>query len=482
MTARRSGVEPGAVSAFFEMWSGTERVVTLYSQGVNQSAQGTDKVAAILNCHLATGPLGRAGMRPFSLTGQPNAMGGREVGGEPAGEARPDWWAVCEVARRMGFAAAFAFDGPAAIFREHAALSAFENHGARDFDIGGLSLLNDAAYDRFAPVQWPAPAGAPGGQARMFADGRLFTPSGRAQFVAIAPPVLAASPGGDFPFLLNTGRIRDQWHTMTRTGLSARLGAHLPDPFLEVNPEDAQALGLADGGFARVTTPQGAAVLRVAVTGAQTRGRLFAPIHSVVDPFSGQPDSKAVPARIGSANFAAYGFILARRRLRLPGDAAWGWSAIEGGFVARFATNENFASLLESAEAAAPNAERVIYRDPARGVFRAALIAEGRIAAVLFMGREGEVPAWSVLAAAWRSERLDTAARHLLLAGKAASRDFDSSPTICACFGVKSRAIETAIAAGADTTQAIGARLHAGTNCGSCLPELRKMILAAIPG
>jgi assimilatory nitrate reductase catalytic subunit len=112
----------------------------------------------------------------------------------------------------MGFGIAFDYSGPAAIFREHAALSAFENNGTRDFDLGSLANLSDAGYDALTPLQWPAPAGSPGGKKRMFADGRFFTPSGRARFIAIPEPVLAEAPDADFPFLLNTGRVRDQWH------------------------------------------------------------------------------------------------------------------------------------------------------------------------------------------------------------------------------------------------------------------------------
>ena len=279
MTARATGLSEPDVAAFFRMFAKTPRVVTLYSQGVNQSAQGTDKVNAILNCHLATGRIGRPGASPFSLTGQPNAMGGgksavsptslpriwalrlgistvyagsgrrrvspraeglkavqmfeaiargeikalwvmgtnpavslpdadavraalaklelfvvsenvrsndtvnagaqallpAQAWGEksgtvtnserrmsrqraflaPPGETRPDWWIVSEVARRLGFAAAFDFASEADVFREHAALSAFENGGSRDFDIGALQTLSNEAFDAMAPVQWP---------------------------------------------------------------------------------------------------------------------------------------------------------------------------------------------------------------------------------------------------------------------------------------------------------------------------------------
>jgi assimilatory nitrate reductase catalytic subunit len=133
----------------------------------------------------------------------------------PPGEARPDWWMLSEVARRLGWGAAFGYAGPADIFREHAALSAFENDGGRVFDIGALAALSDAEYDALAPVQWPRPQDGQG-RARLFGGGSGFTTEdGRARFVATPyrPPAEALLPG---MLVLNTGRVRDQWHTMTR--------------------------------------------------------------------------------------------------------------------------------------------------------------------------------------------------------------------------------------------------------------------------
>ena len=402
-TARATGLPAPAVQAFFELFAAAERTVTCFSQGVNQAAQGTDKVNAIINCHLATGRIGRPGTGPFSLTGQPNAMGGREVGGlanmlaahmgfspeeidrvrrfwgaprmaereglkavelfeaiaagrvkalwimatNPAvslpaadgardalrqldllvvsenvtatdtiargahvlfpaaawgekdgtvtnserrisrqraflplpGDARPDWWILAEVAKRMGFGDAFAYRSAADVFCEHAALSAFENDGGRDFDIGGLAELGEAEYESLEPVQWPVPAGSRQGRARFFAEGGFFTPDRKARFVAPAAPARPAARSDGFPFTLNTGRVRDQWHTMTRTGKTPRLAAHRPAPFVEVNPADAARLNLRHGDLARVSTAHGAAVLEVAVEEGQRPGSLFAPIH-----------------------------------------------------------------------------------------------------------------------------------------------------------------------------------------------------------
>ena len=127
----------------------------------------------------------------------------------------------------MGFADAFPYRGPADIFREHARLSGFENGGTRAFDISALSDVSDADYEVLAPIQWPVKAS--GGTPRLFGDGLFPMPSGRARFVASAPPVPAKRQGA-FPLTLNSGRLRDQWHTMTRTGLSPVLGANAPEP------------------------------------------------------------------------------------------------------------------------------------------------------------------------------------------------------------------------------------------------------------
>src|ERR1700675_371009 len=307
-TALATGLSEQDVAEFFQMFRNTPRVVTLYSQGVNQSAQGTDKVNAIINCHLATARIGKPGASPFSLTGQPNAMGGREIGGPPhqlaatmgftppdidrvrrfwkapriatheglkavqlfeaiargeikalwvigtnpavslpdadaaraslkklelfvisenvrsndtvnagahvllpahawgeksgtvpnserrisrqrafltpPGEAKPDWWIVSEVAKRLGFGAAFDFGSVADVFREHAALSAFENEGGRDFDIGALRSLSDEAFEAMAPVQWPTRSGDAEPQQRFFTEGGFFANARRARFIA----------------------------------------------------------------------------------------------------------------------------------------------------------------------------------------------------------------------------------------------------------------------------------------------------------
>jgi assimilatory nitrate reductase catalytic subunit len=588
--------------------------VTLYSQGVNQSAQGTDKVNAILNCHLATGRIGKVGASPFSLTGQPNAMGGREVGGlanqlaahmgfappdidrvrrfwkapriatheglkavqmfeaigrgeikalwvmgtNPAvslpnadvvrdaltkldlfvvsenvlsndtvaagphvllpalawgeksgtvtnserrisrqraflrapGEARPDWWILSEVAKRLGFGAAFAFNSAADIFREHAALSAFENNGARDFDIGGLKAVSDEGFDAMAPVQWPIRLDAQP-QMRFFAEGGFYANDRKARFVAPEMPALRGETTPARPLRLNTGRIRDQWHTMTRTGMSPRLGAHLPEPFVEVHPDDALKYSVTDGGFARITTDYGQCTLRVVVSRRQQRGMLFTPIHwstatatgarvgalvaSYTDPFSGQPENKATPAAIAPCEYVFRGFALSRTPLRLP-DHAWvARVAVSGGYGYLFADNADMRGWQAWMQAAAGD-DIAEYNDFGGGVYRAASFKGEQIEACLFIGPAGDAGDWNVVKSLFAADALSDTQRRLLLSGNAADGVASAGPVVCACFGVGRDAICNAIAAGARSPAEIGAKLKAGTNCGSCIPEMRRLI------
>lgn len=613
-TALATGLSEHDVATFFQMFRDTERTVTLYSQGVNQSAQGTDKVNAILNCHLATGRMGKPGASPFSLTGQPNAMGGREVGGlanqlaahmmftppeidrvkrfwkapriatheglkavqmfeainrgeikalwvmgtNPAvslpdadvvrealkklelfvvsenvlsndtvdagvhvllpalawgeksgtvtnserrisrqrsflpapGEARPDWWIMSEVAKRLGFGEGFDYKSAAQIFREHAALSAFENEGNRDFDIGALQDVSDDAYDALVPLQWPAREGqAPGD--RFFAEGGFFTPDRKGRFIAPEVPALKCETTVSRPLRLNTGRIRDQWHTMTRTGLSQRLGAHLPEPFVEIHPDDAGKYGVTDDSFARVTTDYGQCILKVVVSERQQRGALFAPIHwsemntshgrvgalvqSFNDPFSGQPESKATPASITPYEYVFRGFVLSRKQLALPAHLWWSRVAVSGGFGYLFADNADLARWPAWLDPIAGE-DFAEYRDFGGGVYRAASFAGDRIETCLFVGPAHDAGDWEVVKTMFAADVVSDEQRRLLLSGKSTEGVASTGPVVCACFGVGRATICDTIAAGAKTAAEIGAKLKAGTNCGSCIPELKRLI------
>ncbi|MGA2493153.1 MAG: nitrate reductase [Roseiarcus sp.] len=614
-TAARCGVAERDLAALLALWIGAPRVVTAFSQGVNQSARGTDKVNAILNVHLATGRIGKPGCGPFSLTGQPNAMGGREVGGlanqlaahmdfrpadvdrvrrfwsapamatapglkavelfeavergaikalwimstnpavslpradamraalgkldflvvsevsahvdglldaamvvlpaaawgekdgtvtnservisrqrpfrAPPGEAWPDWRQVSEVARRLGHGSAFAYRGPADIFREHAALSGFENDGARAFDIGAVATLSEAEYDALTPAQWPRRrAGA--GRKRFFSQGGFFHPDGRARFVAVEDPPSPRLTEA-FGLVLNTGRVRDQWHTMTRTGLSPRLARHREAPFVEVHPDDAARLGLSDGGFARMTTAHGAAELRVVATASQRRGSLFAPTHwtaatagrarvgalthASVDPVSGQPDSKATPATIAPSPIAAEGFLVARRRVALPDWLAHARIAVAGGEAVAFASAERPAALQAFlsnwlGRAASPS-RRV---DEGGQRFQSATFADGRLETLLHVAPKLDRAALDAAIALLARPTIDAQERRFALAGRTLAAGDSASPLVCACFAVRRDAIEAAIAAGAESVDAVGRATRAGTNCGSCRAEIRQLV------
>jgi assimilatory nitrate reductase catalytic subunit len=404
------------------------------------------------------------------------------------GDAMPDWWMVTQVAHRLGFGDQFPYRSAADVFREHAALSAFENDGTRDFDIGALATLDDDGYDALEPTQWPAPSGRPSRE-RLFADGHFFTPDHKARFI----PPESLAPGTettqDFPFRLNTGRVRDQWHTMTRTGMSPKLAAHRAEPFVDIHPADAARIGLRNDGFARVATRYGSGVLKVRLDAGQQPGMLFVPIHwsevnsaaarvgdlvaPVTDPHSGQPDAKATPAAIAPLEFRMRGFALTRVPIALLGDTWWVRIAVANGFGYSFATNQSPAAWRDHL-AGTFAGEPAEYVDEARGIFRAASFIDGRLGGCIFVGPAGAVPPWDAVKALFEADAIAERERQTLLSGRNGLPN--PGPVICACFAVGLAQIQNMVASGATTVENIGKALRAGTNCGSCLPELRKLV------
>ena len=618
--AAACGVAEEDLAQFYHLFARTERVVTLFSQGVNQSSAGTDKVNAIINCHLFTGRIGQAGRGPFSITGQPNAMGGREVGGlanqlaahldlesaehrdlvqrfwgspvvaeraglkavdlfeavgdgrvkaiwimatnpavslpdgdrvraalrncplvivsdmcptdttaladvvlpaaswgerdgtvtnsercisrqraflSPPGEAKPDWWAMCEVARRMGYGQGFGFASAAEVFQEHARLSAFENAGRRDFDLAGLADLKPEAYAQLAPVCWPVPAAGAGTQ-RMFADGRFYTPDGRARLVPVRhrPPV--HSPDGDYPLILNTGRIRDQWHTMTRTGRSPRLSTHITEPFAELHPFDAAQIGLRDNDLARLETAWGAMLARARISRDQRQGSVFVPMHwndrfaasgrvdalvnPVVDPVSGEPEFKHTPLRVQPQRCAWEGFALVREDLDTQDVDYWVRSLGQHGCWRYRLAGTQAPATAWSAWArlrlgARDGDEWLEYVDRGAGRYRAAVIRQGRLASCLFVDPSGNLPPWAWLEGLFEASVLDGPSRMSLLAGRAPGIVEDQGEIVCSCFQVGRNRLLRAMREGeAVTVEAIGDKLKAGTGCGSCVPELKRLL------
>ncbi|GAM74882.1 assimilatory nitrate reductase large subunit [Vibrio ishigakensis] len=388
----KTGLTASQLARFYSDFATTDKVVTVYSQGVNQSSQGSDKVNSILNCHLATGKIGKLGAGPFSVTGQPNAMGGREVGALantltahmeydnpqhlqaisdfwgtenlaskpglkaidmfdamlegkikavwimatnpmvslpdsakieaalkacpfvvvsdciadtattrmadlllPAqgwseksgtvtnserrisrqrrvlpspGMAKPDWWIVSQVGQRMGFGEAFDYLHEGEIFREYAKLTTLENsNGERDLNLIGLTQLDDQGYSKLSPQQWPVlEVQQELTNQRFFSDGSFFTQDKKANFIAVShsEPISQASEA--FPLLLNSGRTRDHWHTMTRTGLSARLAEHQAEPFVLIHPQTAKEYGVESNQIVAVSNEQGKCLVRAQIS------------------------------------------------------------------------------------------------------------------------------------------------------------------------------------------------------------------------
>jgi assimilatory nitrate reductase catalytic subunit len=589
-----TGLAVAQLSKFFDLLAAHPRTLTMFSMGANQSVGGVDKGNAVINLHLATGRIGKPGAGPFSITGQPNAMGGREVGGlastlavhmgfsdeeraaaqsfwnspaiapgpglkavdlfravdsgqikvlwimatNPAvsmpdagfvraaiakcplvivsdiiadtdtaklahiklpalgwsekdgtvtnsermisrqravfdapGEARADWAIIAEVAKRMGFTEGFNWASSKEVFAEFAAMTRACNAGKR-----ALIIAEPADYETMAPFQW-------GGDSP-FAAGGYSHADGKARLVSVMPiPVKAES---EHPLSLNTGRYRDQWHTMTRTGLSARLSQHRREPLLEVHPHDAVANGLTDRGFAEVHSASGTSRFRVKVTEDQRRGEIYAPMHwtdqmasdgrinrSVtpeVDPHSGQPGFKNSAARIAPYQSDWRGFLVTRLRPEFAPNIFWTASRLDGGWLVELAGQ----GAIETA-GLLPDGDTIEAFDKARGTRRIAVrSADGKLAAALFLTRSGTLPDRDWIAAQLAA---DAASAPELLAGRPVTPSPDRGAIVCVCFDVGTKTILGAIAAQSLTSvEAVGSAVNAGTNCGSCRPAIRALL------
>ncbi len=617
------GLSTEQVEQFYRLFARTERVVTLFSQGINQSSSGTDKVNSIINCHLLSGRIGRPGMGPFSITGQPNAMGGREVGGLanqlaahmeidnpedrdrvqrfwqspriadragykavemfdaiadgkikavwimatnpvvslpeadkvkkalegcelvvisdttrstdttqyahirlpalswgeregtvtnserrisrqraflPApGQARSDWWIITQIAQKMGFREQFDYADAHEIFSEHAALSGFENRGQRQFDISALANQSKDAYDDLEPVQWPVNQQQPQGTQRLYSNGLFNTSDNKAQFVPIKPSLPAALANTKSPYILNTGRVRDHWHSMTRTGKSPRLSSHIHESYVEIHPQDADQCGLVNGGLANISSDHGMIQVRVLVSDKQQPGSVFVPIHwnqqfssnarvgslikTVTDPYSGQPEFKHSVVNIQPVKYTWYGFILSRRGDLNPFLAGY-WNKSRGNGLWRYETAGNSTPEQWSSHARKlltndnhANSTWIEFYETSRHHYRAACFHGEQLSSCLFIGPDPDLPPRDWLIGLFEKESLSKAERDSLLTGKSLGNQQDVGAIICACFNVGEQTIQDTIRAQELTsTDEIGACLKAGTNCGSCIPELRTLL------
>ena len=624
------GVDADDIVRAAKLFATSKATLSLYCQGLNQSVQGTHKNAALINLHLATAQIGKPGAAPFSLTGQPNAMGGREVGGlanllsahrdmanpdhraevaklwgvedvpsqpgktavemfeavrsgqikalwiactnpaqsmpnlnlinealnvaefvvvqeafretettayadvllpattwgekegtvtnsercisrvlqavPPAGEARHDWQIVVDFAQRLAARLnkpdLLNFSSTEAIFDEHRATTI-----GRDLDIGGLSY---AVLEKQGPQQWPMPQGATQGKPRLYTDGIFPTATGKAKFVNARYVPVAEDINASYPLHLNSGRLRDQWHGMSRTGTVGRLFSHVEEPLVSMNAADMARRGLSDGDIVQVSSRRGKLTLRVEATEEMRAGQTFIPMHwgsrymsglgvnvlmsNAYDPISKQPELKH--AAIQVAKLALPWQMVAMRK----GDALnrmarlqpllknFDYAALgmfgrdEELVVMRVAHAEPVsAGLLAEIDTILgldDAAEVMNYRDAKRGISKRALMEDGKLLGVRLTGE--------TVARDWLKEIIAQGSdaqsmRPWLFAPLSAppAGQTQRGRIVCACMDVSEQEIMAEFKNGLDLP-AIQARLKCGTECGSCLPELKRLVAQPI--
>jgi assimilatory nitrate reductase catalytic subunit len=608
-----TGVSEADIETFYQWYADTANTISFYSMGINQSATGTDKCNAIINCHLATGRIGKIGAGPFSITGQPNAMGGREVGGlanilaahmdyssdnvalvsefwqsdsvntmpglkavdlfdavatgeikaiwimgtnpvvsmpnadkvkaalencdtvivsdcveetdttatanillpatgwgeksgtvtnserrisrqrslEPAaGQAKDDWWILTSVAKKMGFGASFSYQTARDIFVEHAQLSNFKNNGSRFFDISGLANLSEQEYDLLKPIQWPVKDQSSNGVVRLFEDGIFNTDNGKANFVSVK----AALPNSKYNRLwLNTGRLRDQWHTMTRTARAPRLLDHSDQPFASVNPTTAKQLDIQQDQLIQLSSKYGNALVIAKIDNDVKTAQVFAPIHwndqfsgnaridslvaPITDPISGQPELKYTPIDITAVAVSKWASILTRRKINCDSFIYWSCSSLvqNSGYLYQVALEEDF----NWQQYISANTSTTIaydhFSNPLVGDERFICNNNQQLEMAIYCHRDKrQLPQRTWLKGLFEKSLLGTTHWSMLTGEEYKLRS--TSRHICSCFKVSEDAIIKAINNGASTQAALGRELKCGTNCGSCIPELNELI------
>ncbi len=634
--ARICGISEDDLRAAARLIGGARGFLSLYCQGLNQSTQGTANNATLINLHLATGQIGRPGAGPLSLTGQPNAMGGREVGGmatllsahrelsnathraevatlwgipavpekpgktalemfeamaggeikcvwiactNPAqslpdqalvrdaltraelvvvqdafvntetmvyadvllpattwpekdgtmtnserriarvraaraapGETRADWQIVVDFARRLAArrpalpAHLFGYDAPAQIFDEHRASTA-----GRDLDITGLSY----AQLEQMPQQWPCATSSSPNVARLYTDGRFATPSGRARFYVAKLNAAPEPADAKYPFVLNTGRLRDQWHGMSRSGQVAKLFEHAPEPMVDMHPSDMARRGIPAGALVRVRSRRGEVLLRAQPQEGLRVGQVFIPMHwgsqwwsgaginaltlSARDPISHQPALKAATVAVERVEFCwelvaavtnADATLLSELRdeLRRFDYASLGcFGRAREGCVLRLAhPHEPDADLLARLlmRFGVPcDGQTVSYVDTRAGIARYVRLDDGKMVAFVVSGnRLGHDWLMDFIAS---GREIETMAARLVVPSARPPGAFNMpSPVICTCKNVTARAIETRLAtlgSHADAFSVLQRELGCASECGSCGPEVRRLIARGAP-
>lgn len=584
--------------------------------GINQSNSGVDKCQSIINCHLATGKLAKDGCGPFSITGQPNAMGGREVGGlsnqlaahmdienpehrstvqrfwqspticekpgykavdlfdaidsgkvkavwimatnpvvslpnrakvtralekcefvvvsdcvenndtlafanvklpatpwlekngtvtnserrisrqtnaiAPNGQAMHDWQIMANVAQAMGFSG-FNFNSVDEVFCESAALSGFENNGKRVFDISALAHLTPKQYNRLKPTQWPITNDYPEGKKRVFSDGKFSTASGKAIFFPITPREPTQKLSTEFPYRLNSGRLRDQWHTMSRTGKASKLTAHTDKCYLYIHPQNAESLQISDNDLIEVSSKNGQSIVHAKLDKNQGLNEVFMPIHwnqqfassanvsdlydDVTDPLSGQPESKHGAVALSKAEFSQFAqlhisedFIV---QTQLNNDF-WTKARTQYGSSFQFANKEDEADpLLWCQTISQISGEWMQYtQDNANYIV---CLQDGKLVFLCYLNAS-----WPAIESAWLEhvfslEAIEMSDIQSLLLGTS-SEEFAKGKQICSCYNVGEKDIISAIKDGCHSVDQLGETLKCGTNCGSCKTELSVLL------
>ena len=624
--------------------------LSLYCQGLNQSSSGTAKNAALINLHLATAQIGKPGAGPFSLTGQPNAMGGREVGGmanlfwgvpsvpakpgktavemfqaaadgeikslwiactnpaqsmpdqatvrraleraefvvvqeafvttstcdyadlllpattwgektgtvtnserrisrvRPAvaapGNTRHDWAIAVQFAQRLERRlhagerqTLFPYPthdeavGVEAIWNEHRATTR-----GRDLDITGLSY----ALLEQGPQQWPMPEGATQGRERLYEDGRYPTDDGKARFADVDYVPVAEPRESRYPFSLTTGRMRDQWHGMSRTGTLGRLFGHVPEPVVQLHPQDMERRRIADGDLVHVTSKRGSIVLPAQASDELGLNQAFIAMHWGGEFLSGSSSNGTPLAGVNAITTSAYCPTSKQPELKhaavkvLKAELPWtllavAWLPTNDALQAReqlkrlmaqfpFASCVPFSDNAPLQEAAGRERTGVLFRaaaydappdeplqrieallglqgtdtlryaDKRRGQRRAMrLVRAGSDAHLEAFLLAGDTSAESWIRALLQ-DRLPAQAfgRQLLAPGsKAPVALVPRGKQVCSCFNVAEPAIASHLAGsrgGEDERFAsLQSTLKCGTNCGSCVPELKRLVRALIP-
>ena len=354
-----------------------------------------------------------------------------------------------------------------------------------------VSAGGETPYDKLVPATGSAPFILPVSGRDLPGVVTFHTADGRARMVAIAPRLPdALSPG---QFRLNTGRIRDPWHSMTRTAQSPRLSQHLAEPYVEINPADAGRLRLAPADLVQVHNDLGRAILRVLISDVVSAGQIFAPLHwtgdlanaaridaqvpAVVDPVSGQPDSKSAGVALRRYPASWYGFAVSAGDLRPKADYR-AKSRVRGGWrmeLAGLVRPENWTDYANGLFGF-PDGAPVILVDRAKGLTRLAYYREGRMIAALFTRPEPVALSRDHLAGQIMAPGPATLLANVL-AGAPGVNQPDPGPTSCACLNVGRNTILRAIAdRSACTLSDLGTLLGAGTACGSCRPELNALL------